>query len=216
MIAPSRKQRELALRQEIIFTAAEAVLAARGFHGTSVDEIARRAEVSVGTLYNLFGSKESLYTALLESRMEDLRTGIRQHGAAAATGLEKLHGVVDAIFAYCAEHERGFRVYVTASHGLEWNVLPQFGQRVFDCMQAFLNDVTALCRMAVRERSLPRLEPKFLAMSLLGTIDSFVTQWATEGGDNLGAYRQGAHAILRALSSAAPRGRAVPVRRLPA
>jgi TetR/AcrR family transcriptional regulator len=214
MIAPSRKQRELALRQEIIFTAAEAVLAARGFHGASVDEIARRAEVSVGTLYNLFGSKESLYTALLERRMEDLRGCLRQHGAAAATGIEKLHAVVDAIFAYCAEHERGFRVYVTASHGLEWNVLPQFGQRVFDCMQAFLDDVTALCRLAVRERSLPQLEPKLLAMSLLGTIDTFVTQWVTEGGANLGAYQEGAHAILRALSRSAPNGRAATVRRL--
>ncbi|MBP1688303.1 MAG: hypothetical protein H6Q33_4446 [Deltaproteobacteria bacterium] len=214
MIVPSRKQRELALRQEIIFTAAEAVLAVHGFHGASVDEIARRAEVSVGTLYNLFGSKESLYTALLERRMEDLRACIREHGAAATTGLDKLHAVVDAIFTYCAEHERGFRVYVTASHGLEWNVLPQFGQRVFDCMQAFLNDVSALCRLAVRERSLPRLEPKLLAMSLLGTIDSFITQWVTEGSGNLTVYQEGAHAILRALGGGAPRRGTATVRRL--
>src|SRR5574340_970394 len=106
MIAPSRKQRELALRQEIIFAAAEAVLAARGFHGASVDEIARRAEISVGTLYNLFGNKESLYASLLERRMEALSTCVREYGASAATGIDKLHCVVDAIFHYCAEHER--------------------------------------------------------------------------------------------------------------
>lgn len=207
---PSRKQRELALRQEIIFGAAEAVLAVRGFHGASVDEIARRAEVSVGTLYNLFGNKESLYTSLLERRMEDLRACIREHGASAPTGIDKLHGVVDAIFHYCAEHERAFRVYVTASHGLEWNLLPQLGPRVFECMQAFLREVTSLCAVAVAEHSLPALDPKLLAMSLLGTIDSFVTQWVTEGSGNLETYRQGAHDILRALSQNGARRRGGP------
>lgn len=214
MITPSRKQRELALRQEIIFVAAEAVLAARGFHGASVDEIARRAEVSVGTLYNFFGSKENLYTSLLERRMDELGTCVREHGASAAPGIEKLHAVVDAIFTYCAEHERAFRVYVTASHGLEWNLLPQLGSRVFECMQGFLREVTSLCAVAVQEHHLPRLEPKLLAMSLLGTIDSFVTQWVTEGSGNLGVYQQGAHDILRALSENGGRRRTAAIRKL--
>jgi AcrR family transcriptional regulator len=204
MIQASRKQRELALRQEIIFEAAEAVLAARGFHGASVDEIAKRAEVSVGTLYNFFGNKENLYTSLLERRMEELRGCVRAHVAPAPRGIDKLHAAVDAIFTYCAEHERAFRVYVTASHGLEWNVLPQFGQRVFECMQAFLGEVTALSRLAVRERSLPPIEPKLLAMSLLGSIDSFVTQWATERRGSLRVYQQGTHEILQALSASCP------------
>jgi AcrR family transcriptional regulator len=215
MITSSRKQRELALRHEIIFVAAEAVLAARGFHGASVDEIARRAEVSVGTLYNLFGNKENLYTSLLERRMEELRTCVREHGASAATGIDKLHALVDAVFTYCAEHERAFRVYVTASHGLEWNLLPpQLGSRVFECMQAFLREVTSLCASAVQEHHLPPLDPNLLAMSLLGTIDSFVTQWVTEGSGNLAVYQQGAHDILRALSDNGGRRRAAPIRKL--
>jgi AcrR family transcriptional regulator len=215
MSRPSRKERELALRQEIIFEAAEAVLAERGFHGASVDETAKRAEVSVGTLYNLFGNKENLYTSLLERRIDEVRSWVRERVAPAPTGIEKLSAAVDAIFAYCTEHQRAFRVYVTASHGVEWNALPQFGERVFERMQAFLGEMTSLCRLAVREGSLPRIEPELLAMSLLGTINSFVTHWATERRGTLTEYQRGTHAILRALSNgrATRRGTAT-VRRL--
>jgi AcrR family transcriptional regulator len=210
MTRPSRKQRELALRQEIIFEAAEAVLAERGLHRASVDEVAKRAEVSVGTLYNLFGNKENLYTSLLERGVEEVREAVRTRVAAAPTGIDKLHAALDAIFAYFGEHQRAFRVYVTASHGMEWNVLPQFGDRVFRSMQAFLGDITALCRLAAREGSLPRLDPALLAMALMGTVNSYVTHWATHRRGQLAAYQQGAHAILEALR----RGRTRPLSRI--
>jgi TetR/AcrR family transcriptional regulator len=210
MTHPSRKQRELALRQEIIFEAAEAVLAERGFHRASVDEVAKRAEVSVGTLYNLFGNKENLYTSLLVRGVEEVRETVRGRVAGATTGIDKLHAALDAIFAYFAEHQRAFRVYVTASHGLEWNVLPQFGDRVFQSMQAFLGDITGLCRLAVREGSLPRIDPALLAMAVMGTVNSYVTHWATHRRGQLSAYQAGAHAVLQALS----RGRVRPVSRL--
>ena len=199
MTNPSRKQRELALRQEIIFEAAEAVLAERGFHRASVDEVAKRAEVSVGTLYNLFGNKENLYTSLFERGVDEVREAVRVRVAGAATGIDKLHAALDAIFAYFAEHQRAFRVYVTATHGMEWNVLPQFGDRVFQRMQAFLGDITTLCRRAVREDALPPIDPALLAMALMGTANSYVTQWATHRHGDLTAYQEGAHAILEAL-----------------
>lgn len=203
MNQPSRKEREQALRQAIIFEATEAVLAERGFHGASVDEIARRAEISVGTLYNLFGSKENLFASVTERRIEDVRGAVRLRVEAAATGLDKLHAAVDAVFDDFDAHEQSFRVWVTATHGLDWNILPQFGERIFAAMKLFTQDFTAICRRAVREGSLPRLDPELLALSLLGTVNSFATHWVTEKKSKLAAYRQGLHAMLDALASGA-------------
>lgn len=203
MNQPSRKERELALRQEIILEAAEAVLAERGFHGASVDEIARRAEISVGTLYNLFGSKENLFACVTERNVEEVRLAVRERAAAAATGLEKLHAAVEAIFDYFEEHERAFRVWVTATHGLDWNVLPQFGERVFAGMRAFREEVTALFRRALREGQLPRLDAEVLALSLLGSINSLVTHWAVEKKGKISFYRQSAHSLLDLWAAAA-------------
>lgn len=201
MSQPSRKERELALRQAIVFEAAEAVLAERGFHGASVDEIAKRAEISVGTLYNLFGSRENLFASVTERRIDEVREAVRRRVGGAESGLDKLHAAVDAIFDDLVEHEQSFRVWVTATHGFEWNILPQFGERVFARMKAFNEDFTVLCRRAVREGSLPRLDPELLALSILGSINSFVTHWVTERKGKISLYRDGVHALIDAWHS---------------
>lgn len=59
-------------------TAAAIVLAAvdqfstRGFHGTSVRDIASLAAVSVGTVYNHFASKDELLVTIMNRGMDDL------------------------------------------------------------------------------------------------------------------------------------------------
>ena len=51
-------------------TAAERRFLEHGFHGTTVEEIAEAADVSVGSIYVHFQSKEGLYLALIERALE--------------------------------------------------------------------------------------------------------------------------------------------------
>ena len=53
-------------RRESILSAAQSLFANKGFHGVSVDEIARAVNVSPAILYRHFDSKQTLYTAVLE------------------------------------------------------------------------------------------------------------------------------------------------------
>ncbi|MBK6735535.1 MAG: TetR/AcrR family transcriptional regulator [bacterium] len=56
-----------------ILDAALALFAAQGFHGTSMQQIAGRAEFSVGKIYTLFPSKEALLRTLQERAINELR-----------------------------------------------------------------------------------------------------------------------------------------------
>ncbi|MCK4676270.1 MAG: helix-turn-helix transcriptional regulator, partial [Gammaproteobacteria bacterium] len=49
-------------RRESILSAAQGLFASKGFHGVSVDEIARAVNVSPAILYRHFDSKQTLYT----------------------------------------------------------------------------------------------------------------------------------------------------------
>src|SRR5437660_11601096 len=55
-----------------IVAAAEEVLAEQGLHGGSMGEIAKRAGVAVGTLYNHFADREALLRHLLDTRCREL------------------------------------------------------------------------------------------------------------------------------------------------
>lgn len=53
-------------RRETILSAAQGLFASKGFHGVSIDEIARAVDVSPAILYRHFESKQALYEAVLE------------------------------------------------------------------------------------------------------------------------------------------------------
>jgi AcrR family transcriptional regulator len=61
-----------AARREVIEEAALAVFAERGYHGASMDEIARRSGVSPPVVYDHFASKLALHKRLLERSRDEL------------------------------------------------------------------------------------------------------------------------------------------------
>ncbi len=68
--APSRSERRKARTVQSILDAAERRFLEHGFHGTTVEEIAEQADVSVGSIYVHFQSKQGLYLALVERALE--------------------------------------------------------------------------------------------------------------------------------------------------
>jgi len=64
------KEKQRQERAALILQAAEEVLAEKGYHDTSMDEIAARVGVAKGTLYQHFPSKEDLIFALFERQLE--------------------------------------------------------------------------------------------------------------------------------------------------
>jgi AcrR family transcriptional regulator len=79
----SRAERREQTRQELL-TAAEACFVSRGFHATSVDQVAERAGYTKGAVYSNFASKEDLFFAVYQRRVEHALTevapGLRQAG----------------------------------------------------------------------------------------------------------------------------------------
>jgi len=88
---PPPRQRDADRSREAILDAAEALFADRGYEGTSLQEIGRRAGVSRGTPGYFFGSKEGLYRAALERVFAaelELVMGAAERAAAVGGGAE--------------------------------------------------------------------------------------------------------------------------------
>lgn len=64
---PSRKKREKLRHKEEILVTALRLFSANGYHEVSMREIAEESEFSMGSLYNFFESKESLFAELMRS-----------------------------------------------------------------------------------------------------------------------------------------------------
>ncbi len=96
MASVSRKERELQTRRAAILQVAGRVFAQKGFEGATIAEIAQEAEVGVGTIYQLFESKDALQMALLDEKAGRLLAQAEIEAGAMSTepgGVQKLAGV---------------------------------------------------------------------------------------------------------------------------
>ena len=71
--SPTVRGRDAGRTREQIFSAATKVFAKKGFDGARVDKIAAEAGVNKQLLYHHFGSKDGLFTAVLERAYENIR-----------------------------------------------------------------------------------------------------------------------------------------------
>lgn len=76
--AQERKQQERQARRRRIQRAAREVFAEKGYAKTSIEQVARRATLSVGAIYLYFRSKEDLYISLLEETLEQFDNELTQ------------------------------------------------------------------------------------------------------------------------------------------
>ncbi|WP_034648686.1 TetR/AcrR family transcriptional regulator [Cellulomonas sp. HZM] len=91
------------------------LFAEKGFEGTSVEEIAARAEVSKPVVYEHFGGKEGVYAVVVDREIQGLTgalTGALEEGGHPKVLVER---TALALLGYIEANEDGFRILVRDS-----------------------------------------------------------------------------------------------------
>ena len=117
MTGPSRRERERERHRDEVLGAAEAVFAEKGFAGATVQEIATLADFAVGSLYNLFESKEDLYQRLMELRFQEYFEQVEDRVHAAEGLREKVRAAIETKVGFFREHGAFFRIFSHAIGG---------------------------------------------------------------------------------------------------
>ena len=95
-------------RREQLLGVALRVFAQKGFHNSSMNDVADAAGVTKPVLYQHFDSKRALYIAALEAVGETMITAIRRATADAASGREKTTAGMIAYFRWVMDDPDAF------------------------------------------------------------------------------------------------------------
>ncbi|HVF12354.1 MAG TPA: TetR/AcrR family transcriptional regulator [Actinomycetota bacterium] len=101
-------------RREQLLDVGRALFAERGFDATSIEEIAKRADVSKPVVYEHFGGKEGLYAVVVDREMKRLLDRITD-SLIGSTPLQMLEQAADALLGYIEEEKSGFKILVRDS-----------------------------------------------------------------------------------------------------
>jgi AcrR family transcriptional regulator len=95
-------------RREQILDVSVQVFAHRGFHSTSMNDVADAAGVTKPVLYQHFDSKQDLYMALLDEAGSRLRNAVRKAVADATSGKQQTELGFKAYFRWVADDHDAF------------------------------------------------------------------------------------------------------------
>ena len=112
----SRRQERRLLHQDLsraqLLDAAEEIFGQKGFHATTLKEIAELAEFSVGSVYSFFENKDDLYLSVFLRRGAEFMPGMREVVAVGGGPLDQLHALVDFEVGFFRAHRHFGRLYL--------------------------------------------------------------------------------------------------------
>ena len=103
-----RRDREKVERSTEILDAAESVIFEKGFENATMEEVASKAELSKGTLYLYFKSKEEIYLAIRLRAIRKLFELFSEAVNRDVTGLEKVRRIGEAYFSFAHDYPNYF------------------------------------------------------------------------------------------------------------
>jgi AcrR family transcriptional regulator len=156
-----------ALREEQMVTAAIEIFSARGFHATSMDEIADACGITKPMLYAYFDSKEGLFMACVERGSVKLREQVREAAMTAPTPQDALYRGLVAVMRFVRDNDELWSLLYPHGPGSS-GTFEAAASRAHDEMSALLAELMTLLatRRGVAEEVALESEP--LAHALTG------------------------------------------------
>jgi AcrR family transcriptional regulator len=117
--ARTKAEQSVATRRKLL-SVARRLFATRGYSGTSIDDITRRANVTRGALYHHFSDKGDLFRGVFEEVQDELGVKITAAAAAEAKPEKHLEAGLNAFLDACLDRDVQRIILLDAPSVLGW------------------------------------------------------------------------------------------------
>jgi AcrR family transcriptional regulator len=172
-----RKEKEFRFRRAEILEQAEKLFARKGFHETTMAEIAGASGFSTGSLYHFFSGKEELYSIMVLEKVHLMYAEILDAVTREQTIRGKIKALVSSHFEYVEHHIDFYRLLVGHESGLRSEGLKNLRESIVEEHLKHVVYIEDLLKEGIRKQVLRALDTKSLAKALMGVIAYFKFAW---------------------------------------
>jgi AcrR family transcriptional regulator len=172
-----RKEKEFRIRRAEILEQAEKIFSAKGFHETTMAEIADASGFSIGSLYHFFSGKEELYSVMVMEKVHLMYAEIENTASREQTIRGKIKALVVSHFEYVEHHIDFYRLLVGHESGLRSEGLKNLRESIVEEHLKHVVYIEDLLKEGIRKQVLRTLDTKSLANAFMGIIAYFKFAW---------------------------------------
>ena len=158
-------------KKEILLKEASAIFEDIGYEMMKIAELSKTTKISVGKIYALFDSKESLYLAYIEHQIENFLDELDKRTSQNSTPEEKISTFIELKFSYY-HHKRKAIEQSATNNPLFFNTLYSENTNLFDKLYRYLSSVFMELNSKLDEK-----KAISLAFGINGFSDGYISQW---------------------------------------
>jgi AcrR family transcriptional regulator len=170
-----RRRRDHGLKREAVIRTAARAFHERGYHNTSLDDIAGELGVTKPTVYYYVSNKEQLLFECFLAGLQPIRTALAEAERADGTGRELLSRVI-VDYARAIASEYGWCM-VRAEHQ---DLGPALSAEVKALKSEIDQGIRRLLRRGVEDGSIGPCDPRISAFAIAGALN-WIAHWFREG-----------------------------------
>lgn len=160
----SRRESAAQDKNARILKAALELFAEKGFHGTAVPEVAKRADVGAGTIYRYFDNKEALVNEVFRSSKTKLKGYLIENISMEADTRERFHQFWQNLVTFARDNPVDFHFLELQDHQ------PYLDAESKRIELEVLAPIWALCVQGMRQGDIKELEAESLMAMVWGAF----------------------------------------------
>ena len=166
-----RGRREHGIKREAVIRAAARAFNARGYHNTSLDDVAAALGVTKPTIYYYVANKEQLLFECFRAGLEPIQAAIRARRPRTAPALERLNEVIRD-YARAVASDYGWCMVRAEDQDLG----PETGRHIKTLKSEIDQGIRRLIRAGIEDGSIEPCDPKITAFAMAGALN-WIAHW---------------------------------------
>lgn len=171
-----QKQQEREAKRQAVLRAAVRIFNERGFHGTSLDDVATSLGVSKPTIYHYLGNKEQVLLHCVTRGLDQLMEAAEQASSESGRGIDRLRMFLQR-YAEINMDDFGRCVILTAEESLS-----EQGRQEFRSLKRKVNNALQdMIEAAIADGSIIPCNPRLLSFTVAGALNSPARWFSPDG-----------------------------------
>jgi AcrR family transcriptional regulator len=164
------------LKRAAVLQEAGKAFSARGYHNTSLDDVAKALGVAKGTLYNYVKNKQEILWELHLRAAEIARNALASAQAEGGTGAQVLRGTLLLFIRGITEELGACRVLV------EFDALkPQDQVKAKKLGHGFVESLVDVIEVGIADGSIRQVDPRLMVYTFMGAVN-WIPRWYSPSG----------------------------------
>ncbi|MCM3178694.1 TetR/AcrR family transcriptional regulator [Cytobacillus horneckiae] len=164
-------------RKQLIVKAATKSFSLFGYKATTMDQVAKIANVGKGTIYTFFKNKEELFDEIISSLIKEMKSEAEQAIDSERSFQENLHRALYRILEYRMEHQLTIKLFQEERDMGTPAVLEVMARLEKEIIQYIAGKVQAL---GIDRGEIKQCDPQLTAFIMLKLYISLIFDWEKE------------------------------------